>query len=373
MVKKSKYKLFSYLIENCLIYYKSLRENNKIISFAILECLNYKSIDSILNDLLRRRVIQYYSIQINTNDKNKKVILLNFEESKKENIIKAFNIVQQNLGETHKPTKFLKEKFLEERFLAIIFKNFSSNTTITKSSESIIISTENKLKVLNFFTIDFDFIEKKKSFISNFLNLVTNIAEKGFLILNFKIENSENIKISPYFVLETDNIKNILNIENKVNNFFHSNLLKRHNIKIKTFSNFLWRLGINDTFFFLDDYYDLFYSNNSSNSLDLLEMNKLIEENLLNNQIEYMRLSKNLLFIEQSYVFLILENLDCDNIYKIIEKYHPKYFIYILILNDLGNKELQKIKSIKLIENIKIVNPIEIRNFNYKEFKRNDN
>ena len=361
MVKKSKYKLFSYLIENCLIYYKSLRENNKIISFAILECLNYKSIDSILNDLLRRRVIQYYSIQINTDDKNKKVILLNFEESKKENIIKAFNIVQQNLGETHKPTKFLKEKFLEERFLAIIFQNFSSNTTITKSSESIIISTENKLKVLNFFTIDFDFIEKTHTFISNFLNLVTNIAEKGFLILNFKIENSENIKISPYFVLETDNIKKILNIENKVNNFFHSNLLKRHNIKIKTFSNFLWRLGINDTFFFLDDYYDLFYSNNSS------------EENLLNNQIEYMRLSKNLLFIEQSYVFLILENLDCDNIYKIIEKYHPKYFIYILILNDLENKELQKIKSIKLIENIKIVNPIEIRIFNYKEFKRNDN
>jgi hypothetical protein len=67
-----------------------------------------------------------------------------------------------------------------------------------------------------------------------------------------------------------------------------------------------------------------------------------------------------------------LENLDSDIIYKIIEKYHSKYIIYILILNDLGNQELQKIKSIKSIENIKILNPIEIRSFDYSELKRNE-
>ncbi len=54
MVKKGKYKLFSYLIENSLIYYKSIRENNKVISFAILESQNYKPIDYMLDDLLKK-------------------------------------------------------------------------------------------------------------------------------------------------------------------------------------------------------------------------------------------------------------------------------------------------------------------------------
>jgi len=100
-------------------------------------------------------------------------------------------------------------------------------------------------------------------------------------------------------------------------------------------------------------------------------MNKEFEDCLITNNIEYVRLSKNLIFIEYSYVFLILENLDSNIIYKVIEKYHSKYLIYILILNDLGNRELQKIKSIKLIENIKILNPMDIHNFNYSELKRN--
>ncbi|MFX1551083.1 MAG: hypothetical protein ACFFB9_12035 [Promethearchaeota archaeon] len=372
MVKKSKYKLYSYLIENNLIYYKSLKENSKIISFAILESQNYKLIDYLLNDLLKRRIIHYYSIQIDTTNKNKKIILLNFKEYKKENIIKAFNVVQQNLEEINKSIKFLQEKILEERFLAIIFQNLKPNATITKSSESIMIAEENKSKIFSFFTIDFNYIEKKKSFISNFLNLITNIGEKGSIILNFKIDNSGEIRISPYFVLESESVEKIPHFETKVNNFFHSNLLRKYNINIKTFVNLLWRLEINDSFFFLNDYYNLFDSENSIISSDLIEMNNIFEENLLNYQIEYIRLSKNLFFIEQKYVFLILENLDCDYIYKIIEKYHSKYFIYILILNDLGNKELQKIKSIKLIKSIKIINSIEIRDFNYKGFKSID-
>ncbi|MFX1437229.1 MAG: hypothetical protein ACFFAA_08530, partial [Promethearchaeota archaeon] len=127
MAKKNKYKLFSYLIENNLIYYKSLKENSKIISFAILESQNYKIIDPFLNDLLKRRIINYYSIQIDTTDKNKKIILLNFEEYKKENVMKSFNVVQQNLEEIKISTKFLHEKTLEERFLTIIFQNLKPN------------------------------------------------------------------------------------------------------------------------------------------------------------------------------------------------------------------------------------------------------
>ncbi|MFX1308346.1 MAG: hypothetical protein ACFFB6_08670 [Promethearchaeota archaeon] len=373
MVKKGKYKLFSYLIENYLIYYKSLTKNTKVIAFAILEYSNYKSIESILNDFLRKRVIQYYSIQIETFDKNKKILLLNFEEDKKESIIKSFNNVQQILAENHKFTKFQKEKDLEDMFLAILFQHINSNTCITKSSNSIIISTENKSKSLNFFTIDLAIINKEKSFVSSFLNLITDYGKIGYLIFNIKLGNRENIIVSPYFVVESNNIKNPLNIEEKVNDFFQCNLLKMQNFKLNSIFNLLWRLQICDNSFFFNDYHELFYSKNYTNSLDLLEMNEFFEKQLLNNQIDYTRLSKNLLFIEKRYLFLILQDLDCDYIYRIIEKYYPKYFIYILMLNNLGYTELQQIKSVKSIETIKILNPLEIHKFNYEEFKSKDN
>ena len=69
MVKKGKYRLFSYLLENHLIYYKSLKLNNKLIAFALIEYSNFKSVEPILDALLRNRVIKYYSIQIEINEK----------------------------------------------------------------------------------------------------------------------------------------------------------------------------------------------------------------------------------------------------------------------------------------------------------------
>ncbi|MFX0141242.1 MAG: hypothetical protein ACFFDN_46815, partial [Candidatus Hodarchaeota archaeon] len=71
--------------------------------------------------------------------------------------------------------------------------------------------------------------------------------------------------------------------------------------------------------------------------------------------------------------FLILQDLDSNYIHKVIEKYYSKYFIYILILNDLGYEKLLNMKPIKSIESIKILNPLEIRKFNYEEFKRKAN
>ncbi|MFW9828855.1 MAG: hypothetical protein ACFFEY_14785, partial [Candidatus Thorarchaeota archaeon] len=72
MVKKGKYKLFSYIIEKNLIFYKSLKKSNKIIAFALFEYFSFKSIKEILNDFLRKRIIHYFSIQINTNEEDRK-------------------------------------------------------------------------------------------------------------------------------------------------------------------------------------------------------------------------------------------------------------------------------------------------------------
>jgi hypothetical protein len=236
-----------------------------------------------------------------------------------------------------------------------------------------LISTEKESKIFNFFSLNLDLIKKHTSFIFNFTNLIKNLSREGYLIFHFRLDLDENIKIASYFVEKCEIDENISSIDKTVNNFFHYNLIKRQDLKIKFIFNFLWRLEIINSFFFLNDFYDLFYANKTLNSLELSEMNELLKQNLLQNQIEYVSLSKNLFFIEQSYLFLILQDLDSNYIHKVIEKYYPKYFIYILILNDLGYEELVKMKSIKLIENIKIINPLEIQKFNYEEIKRTYN
>ena len=369
MVKKGKYRLFSYLLENHLIYYKSLKLNNKLIAFALIEYSNFKSVEPILDALLRNQVIKYYSIQIEINEKTEKILLLNFEDYQKENIIKAFNNVRQNLAEIEKPVKFLKEKILEKKFLAIFFQDINSSTSISKTTEVITISGENKLKSFDFFSIDLNSIKKRNSFIVNFINLVKNLGRRGFLIFNFQIENYD-IKISAYFVDVYENIKNSLNYEDKINSFFHCNLIKRQYIKIHSIYSYFWRLGISNTYFFLSDFYELFFPQKDIYSQELFDTNNQIEKNLLSNKIEYLRLSTNLLLIENSYLFIILENLNSQYIHRILRDHYPKYFIYILILDELGYKKLLKMNSIKLIESIKVIHPEEIQKFNFQEFKR---
>lgn len=369
MFKKGKYRLFSYFIENYLIYYKSIKKNHKIIAFAICEYLEFKSIELILDDFLKKRVIHYFSIQIDTEGKSEKILLLNFEDYKKENIIKSFNIVKQFLAEIEKPVKFLKEKFLERKYLEIFLQEINSNTSISKLSEAIAISTENELKFFNFYNIDLDLIEQRKSFISNLLNLISNFGRRGFLIFNFQIDYNEEIKIFAYFVDICEKSKNISNIENKINSIFHCNLICRQDIKIQEIFNYFWRLGVTDTFFSLNDFYTLFFIKKNSYSLDFLNTNNLIEENLVKNQTEYIRLNPNLLFIEQNYLFIILENLDSEYIHRILKDHYPKFFIYILILNNLGYYKLLEMDLIKTLENVIIIHPKEIQKLNYQEFK----
>lgn len=369
MAKKSKYRLFSYFIENQLIFYKSLKKK-KVIAFSIFEYLDFESLEPILNDFLRKRVIHYFSIQIDTEIKNKKIILLNFEDSKKENIIKSFYIIKQFLTEIEKPIKFFKDKILEKKFLAIFFLDISSNTCISKESEAIVIKNEEKLINFNFYSINFELVEQKNSFITNFLNLIENLSRRGFLIFNFQIEYNEEINFSVYFVDIYENDEENSNLERDINSFFHCNLINRQNIKIYEIFNYFWRLGVNNKYFFLKNFNIIFSPIKNIIIPDLTDINNHIEENLVKYQIEYIRLSNNLIIIEYSYLFMILEDLDPEYIYRILKDHYPKYFIYIFILNDLGYNKLLEMESIKSLDKIKIIHPEEIQKLNYQEFKR---
>ncbi len=170
-------------------------------------------------------------------------------------------------------------------------------------------------------------------------------------------------------IIESNDDKDISKIVQMVNNFFKCQVLVRHKLKSDFMFNFFWRLGITDKWFIFQEYQDLFSLKKKSSLLILSEMNEIFENKLKKNQIEYIRLSKNLIFIEQSHVFLTLTKLDSNYIHRVIEKYHSKYMIHILILDEKDHIKLSSIKSINLIENVKIINPLEIQKINYAYFK----
>ena len=371
MTKKGKFQLLSYLVDENLIYYKSLNKNKKLIAFAMFETVIINPIINVLNQFLRKRYIQYYTIQLNMLENNGNIFLLNFEEIKKENIIKIFNDIQQKLDEENINLRFLKNSKLERKFLEPIIKNANSKVSIMKHDESILVLNNSDSFLFNFYFIDFDYLENKDSFVNNFIKVINNFEREGYLIFNFKIDSNEEIKFSPYFVEKIIKSDDLFNTEKNVNTFFNYNVLKSHDLKIREIFNFLWRLGISNDFFPLKYLNSLFITKNQNDLTSLLKFNKVIEHNLLNYQLDYIRLSKNLIFIEEKFLILVLTKLDSEYIQKIIEKHHLKYFIYITILSKKELEKLVNITNFKSLHNLQVLNSDEILNLDFSIFRNN--
>lgn len=369
MGKKGKYRLLSYLVDEHLIFYKNLINTKKFIAFTFIEVNKFYPIISILSKFLIEKYIKYFSIQLNTRDKNKKIVVINFEDIEKDRITKSFNIVYETLNKDGILIKFLRNNDLEKEFLAILLNGFESNIHISKNSDSILIKDNKNPRRLHFYRINLERIDEKTSFIYCFLNIINNYNRSGFLIFHIKVDFSDNIKILSYFIEESKLYEDVNSIEKNINLFFNIALLEKLKINIKDLFKFLWRLGISDNFYLLEDLKDLFLSEDQNTLSELISFNSKFELNLLNNQIEFKRLSKNLIFIKQWCIFLVLTLLDSNLIRKIIEHYHSKYFIYILILNEKEYDKLLEIKEIKLLKKIKIMHPDEFSTFNFKTLK----
>ncbi|MFW9943185.1 MAG: hypothetical protein ACFFFT_19265 [Candidatus Thorarchaeota archaeon] len=371
MTKKGKFQLLSYLVDEYLIYYKSLNKKKKLIAFAMFETVNVHPIISFLNNLLIKRYIKYYTIQLNMLEHIKYTFILNFEEVKRENILKTFNDVFQKVVEENNTLKFFKNSKLEKKFLEPIIRNVNSKVSIMKNGESLLLLNNKKSFLFDFYSIDFDLLENKDSFVNNFIKIINNFEREGYLIFNFKIDNNDEIEIYPYFVEIIIKKDDLFDIEKTINTFFNNNVLKRQNIKIRQIFNYLWRLGISSEHFPLKYLNSSFTKENQNGLTKLFKFNKEFEQNLLNNQIEYIRLSKNLIFIEEKFLILVLIKLDSEYIRKIIEKYHSKYCIYITILIKEELEKLVNISNFKSLNNIQILSSNEIIDLDFSIFRNN--
>jgi len=370
MVKKGKFKLLSYVIEDQLIFYKSLNKNRKILAFSIIEAERFYPLLQILNDFLRKRIIKYFSIQLDVYGGNNKLFLLNFEEADKKEIIKLYNIVNQKINNNETQLTFLKKGNLEKMFLNIFNNQNASNLSISKSKDSILIKNHKISTIYNFYALNLEKVHNKSSFIHNFLDLASSFNINGYLIFSFKPVIDDTVNMATYFV-EYNNIFNPQErIDEKINNFYNYELLLKQGMKLSRFFNFLWRFDIFNNNVSLKECSVLFKeSSKKYNFHDLIKFNSQFEANLLKQNLQFKRLNQNLIFIEQRILFYSASTLDSKVILKILKRYYSKFKIFILILNNKEYEKLLKINKIDLLNNVQVLNPNKFINLNFKVFK----
>ncbi|MFX0024882.1 MAG: hypothetical protein ACFE8M_00595 [Candidatus Hermodarchaeota archaeon] len=366
MTKKGRFKLLSYLIEDCLIYYKSLNKSEKLFAFSIFKVSNLNQIILILNEFLKKGFFYYYSIQINIPNRDIEVILC-FRANEKNQIIELFGLTSHKLIEYDHSIKFLKKRNLEGNFINIFLRNFDSNIRIYKKPESILIKNHAHEKVLEFYDIIIKGYENQNQILIHLINFIKNLNQKGYLILNFKIfDNQPALNIYFVRIIESHSINHINFVED-VNNFFNFNLLNKSDINLAKIYRILWRLNLTEKFSPFNKVDTTLIIRNKKNTIT--EFNLKFEELLQSSQIEFQRLNQNLIFIEQKIVFMTLIKLNFKLILKIFKRFFSKYLIYILILDENEYQKLLKVDKVRLLKDVVILNYEEFKNLNLKKLK----
>jgi len=370
MVRKGKFKLFSFLIEKHLIYYKSLNKNNKLVAFSILEINNLLKILPILNDFLLNKFLFYYSVQINVPKNRRKTLLLTFIGNDKSRIDKFFNLILQKLRENDKSVKFLKNHNLKRQFFRILSDKLNNDVNSLKLGDSLILKQGDNLQFLHFYEINCDLIQNEKGSLRNLLKALNNFNQKGYLVFNIKAINSENIVSNAYFIdIRYEKDRKSLDIEEEVNNLFKCELFKKSVIRLNRLYSILWRGNLSEVFYNLTPDADIFLSLSYYNFQDISKFSVQFHKALRLNQIEFHTLKPNLFFIEDKILFLIQEVYNPVETTSILEKFFSKYYVFILILNMDEYKKLIQSNNIRLMENIKTLNFKEFIKFNISNMK----
>ena len=305
MVRKGKFKLFSFLIEKHLIYYKSLNKNNKLVAFSILEINNLLKIIPILNDFLLNKFLFYYSVQIKVPKNRRKTILLTFIGNDKSRIDKFFNLIMQKIRENDKSIKFLKNHNLKRQYFHILSDKINNDINTLKLGDTLILKQGDNVQFLHFYEINCDLMQNEKVSLHNLLKALNNFNQKGYLIFNIKAINSENIVSNAYFIdIRYEKDRKSLDIEEEINSLFKCELFKKSVINLNRLYCILWRANLSEIFYNLTQDADIFLSLSQYNFQNLSKFNIQFDRALCLNQIEFHTLKPNLFFIEDKILYI---------------------------------------------------------------------
>lgn len=369
MVKKGKFKLLTYFLDDFLIFYNSLNKSEKIIAFAILKIKRFNSILPILNNFILKRKLSYYSIQVDLTEKEKYKIILNFEDRSKEIIKKIFNNIYQTLLNEDIQMEAMKKKNLSREFFKFIIQEIDNNNFVAKVSDSLILQHYDNYKALTFYWLNLNIVKNTQSFLFSFLNILLNFNHKGYLIFNIDADLSENLTISSYFVEVRNFPRKDVHIEDEVNNFFNCDLISKLNVQEKYLSRVFWRLRLLNKFYPFEEIKHIFTTQCEYTFQNLSELNLQIEYNLRKHNIRFKRISKTIILIDQRILFLVMRKIKIDLIKSVLNKFYSKYWLYILIIDWNEYKKIIESKELKELKNVKVLNTDDFLNLDLKIFK----
>ena len=356
MVKKGKFKLYSFLLENNLIYYKSINKNNKLIAFSILVSDNFLRIIKSLNEFLLNKYLFYYSIQLNIPQKRKTTIIITFIGEDKSNIDKFFNMIKEQIKNIDKSVSFLKSRKLKRHFLLVLSNNIDGAANSMKQPHSLAIKNGDRLKFIQTHNINCDYLKNQMISLHSLLKALKNFNQKGYMIFNIRINNHQKIVSNAYFLdIKYEVDSNAIDIDKEVNQLYDCELFKKSNLNVSDIYRILWRINVSENFFVIDNDADIFFSLNYFNFQEISKFNTQFVKILQLNKINYYRLKPNLFFIEEKILFLILEDNNLKYIKKLLKNFFSKYFIFILILNQKEYRKLIESNEIGLLDNLKIL------------------
>ena len=356
MVKKGKFKLYSFLLENNLIYYKSINKNNKLIAFSILVSDNFLRIIKSLNEFLLNKYLFYYSIQLNIPQKRKTTIIMTFIGEDKSNIDKFFNMIKEQIKNIDKSVSFLKSRKLKRHFLLVLSNNIDGAANSMKQPHSLAIKNGDRLKFIQTHNINCDYLKNQMISLHSLLKALKNFNQKGYMIFNIRINNHQKIVSNAYFLdIKYEVDSNAIDIDKEINQLYDCELFKKSNLNVSDIYRILWRINVSEIFFVIDNDADIFFSLNYFNFQEISKFDTQFVKILQLNKINYYRLKPNLFFIEEKILFLILEDNNLKYIKKLLKNFFLKYFIFILILNQKEYRKLIESNEIGLLYNLKIL------------------
>jgi hypothetical protein len=367
MTKKGKFKLSSFLVEDFLIYYKSVNKNHKLNAFAVALVSDFQEILPDLIRMLRKRYINYFSVQINVVEKREDLIIINFYNDNKDGIIRSFHTVYEYVNKTGKINCFYKNKMLQDVFLGLLTVDLNSHINLIRPSNSLLIKNQNGTKVFKLYELHFK-SENRTILVPNFINYLIDSELGGYFLLNVQFDEFDNIITRSLYINVSEKIQeNETKIEEEINEFFDRELLKNIKLDLNDVFSILWRKPLKNNKQLFSKVPD--WGIQSEEKLKIREIVNEIELSLKEKNINFQKINPFLFFIEQNIIFLIAKEADINHISKILNKYYSKYKIIILIVEVEEYDKLNKIEKISQLKDLKIMDMSIFSQFNYSSLK----
>ncbi len=371
MPKKSKFKLSSFLVNDFLIYYKSLNKDHKLNAFNIALVSDFQDILPNLIQMLKERVINYFSVQINIMEKREDLIVINYYNDNKDNIIRSFHIVYEYLNKTGKIKSFYKNENLQNIFFELLTNDLNSHIKLIRPLNSLLIKNQNETKVFKLYELRF---KNESSVISipNFIKYLIDSNLGGYFLLNVQFDKHNKIITTPLYICVSEKLQEDKTfIEEDINNFFEWELIKNIRLNFNDVFSIIWRKPLKNNNQISKIQSDCGIQ--TEIKLTLREITDEIECSLNNYNISFQKINPCLFFIEQKIIFLITKEADINHISKILNKYYSKYKIIILIIEEEEYDKLNKIEKISQLKDLKVLDMDVFSQFNYASLKNSWN